>query len=341
MVKKKENDGRKISRDVLESYRLRAIELRKKKWSVNSISESFGLHRGSISRWFTKHQRGGIKALKKRKAPGARSKLEDKEVVKLLSCLKQPATAFGFETPLWNCNRVRQLIKSEFKTELDVSNVWRMLRSWNFTPQIPTKTALEQNPYEVKKWLLKEWPKIRAHARRWQAILYFQDESGVSLTPVLGKTWAPKGETPTVKVTGSRGGLCVTSAITNGGHMVFRIEKEKINASVHIEFLEQIIKHHPRRKVIVIEDKAPPHIAKIVKDFVQKNKKRFALYHIPSYSPELNPDEKVWGYLKGNKLKTHLAQSTGELKKLVFSKMKSIQKQPKIIKSFFYDSYVT
>lgn len=341
MAKKKENDGRKISRDVLEAYRLRAIELRKKKWSVNSIAESFGLHRGSISRWFTKHQRGGIKALKKRKAPGARSKLEDKEVEKLLSCLKQPATAFGFETPLWNCNRVRQLIKSELRTELDVSNVWRMLRSWNFTPQIPTKTALEQNPYEVKKWLMKEWPKIRAHARRWQAVLYFQDESGVSLTPVLGKTWAPKGKTPFVKVTGNRGGLCITSAITNGGHMVFRIEKEKINGSLHVEFLEQIIKHHPQRKVIVIEDRAPPHRAKIVENFVQKNKKRFALYHIPSYSPELNPDEKVWGYLKGNKLKTHLAQSTGELKKLVFSKMKSIQKQPKIIKSFFYDSYVT
>lgn len=341
MTRKKENDGRTISRDVLETYRFRAIELRKKGWKVNDIAESFGLHRGSVSRWFTTHKRSGTGALKKRKAPGARPKLENKEVEKLLSYLKEPATDFGFETPLWNCSRIQHVIKKKFKTSLDVSNVWRMLRSWNFTPQVPTKTALEQNPHEVKRWLKEEWPKIMTHARRWQAILYFQDESGISLTPVLGKTWAPKGETPTVKVTGSRGGLCVTSAITKGGRMVFRIEKEKINGSLHVEFLEQIIKHHPQRKVIVIEDRAPPHRAKIVENFVQKNKKRFALYHIPSYSPELNPDEKVWGYLKSNKLKTHLAQSTGELKKLVFSKMKSIQKQPKIIKSFFYDSYVT
>jgi len=270
-----------------------------------------------------------------------RKKQEHKEVEKLLSCLKKPATEFGFETQLWNCNRVQYVIKKKFKTSLHVSNVWRMLRSLNFTPQVPTKTALEQNPHEVKLWLREELPKIMKHVRRWQAILYFQDESGVSLTPVLGKTWAPKGETPIVKATGSRGGLCVTSAITKGGHMVFRIEKEKINALLHVEFLEQIMKHHPQRKVIVIEDKAPPHIAKIVKNFVEKNKSRFALYHLPSYSPELNPDEKVWGYLKDKKLKSHLAQTTGELKKLVLSKMKSIQKRPLIVKSFFYDSYVT
>lgn len=340
MATKKENDGRTISRDVLETYRFRAIELRKKGWKVNDIAESFGLHRGSISRWLTIHKRRGAHALNKKKAPGSRPKLENKEVEKLLSYLKKPATEFGFETPLWNCNRVQHVIKKKFKTSLDVSNIWRMLRSWNFTPQVPTKRALEQNPHEVKLWLRDEWPKIMEHVRRWQAILYFQDESGVSLTPVLGKTWAPKGETPTVKVTGSRGGLCVTSAITNGGHMVFRIEKEKINALLHVEFLEQIMKHHPQRKVIVIEDKAPPHIAKIVKNFIEKNKSRFAIYHIPSYSPELNPDEKVWGYLKDKKLKSHLAQTTGELKKLVLSKMRSIQKRPLIIKSFFYDSYV-
>jgi len=51
--------------------------------------------------------------------------------------------------------------------------------------------------------LHEEWPKVKEHARRWQAMLYFQDESGVSLTPVMGKTWSLKGETPIVKATGN------------------------------------------------------------------------------------------------------------------------------------------
>ena len=118
-------------------------------------------------------------------------------------------------------------------------------------------------------------------------MLYFQDESGVSLTPVLGKTWAKKGKTPKIKVTGNKGGFCVTSAISPAGRMVFRIEKEIIHAEQHIEFLKQIMRQHPFRKIIVIEDNAKPHIAGLVKDFVRENKNRIAVYYLPPYSPDL------------------------------------------------------
>ena len=140
-------------------------------------------------------------------------------------------------------------------------------------------------------------------------MLYFQDESGVSLTPVLGKTWAKKGKTPKIKVTGNKGGFCVTSAISPAGRMVFRIEKEIIHAEQHIEFLKQIMRQHPFRKIIVIEDNAKPHIAGLVKDFVRENKNRIAVYYLPPYSPDLNPDEKVWKYLKHIKLKAHQARN--------------------------------
>lgn len=337
----KEVDGRKISRETLETYRFRALELRKKKWEVNEIAESFGLHRSSVSRWFTQHKRGGEAALKTKKAKGARPKLEKIEVEKILSCILKPATEFGFESPLWDCKRIQQLIKKKCKTQIHVSNVWRMLKSWDFTPQIPTKSALEENEEEVQKWLTEDWPKIKKHARRWQAIIYFLDECGVSLIPVMGKTWAPRGKTPVVKVTGHKGGICVSSAVSPVGRMVFRIEKEKITGRVHIEFLDQIIKNHPMRKIIVIEDNAPAHISGIVREFVEKNKRKFALYFLPSYAPKLNPDEKTWRQLKQHKLRAHQAQTKDELRRLVFAKMKSIQKSPAVIRSFFYEVGVT
>ena len=166
-------------------------------------------------------------------------------------------------------------------------------------------------------------------------MLYFQDESGVSLIPVLGKTWAKKGKTPKIKVTGNRGGFCVTSAISPAGRMVFRIENNTIHAKEHIDFLKQIMKQHPHRKIIVIEDNARPHIAGAVKDFVRNNKNKIAVYYLPTYSPDLNPDEKVWKYLKNVKLKAHQARNKKEFKPLVQAKMQSIQKKPKLIKSFF------
>ena len=122
--------------------------------------------------------------------------------------------------------------------------------------------------------------------------------------------------------------------------MIFRIEKKRVNAEVHIEFLEQMRKQHPKRKIIVIEDRAPAHRSKKVKEFVEKYKNRFAVYLLPPYSPELNPDEHVWEYLKAYKLKAHQAQDTKELKKLVKRKMQGIQRKKKVINSFFVGTYV-
>ena len=211
----------------------------------------------------------------------------------------------------------------------------RLFKRLRLSPQKPERLASQRDRVAIRKWKREEWPKIEEHRRRWQAMLYFQDESGISLTPVLGRTWAPKGKTPKVIVTGKRGGICVTSAISPAGKLIFRIEKGKINADKHIEFLKQIMKQHLSRKIIVIEDRSPVHRAKKVDNFVEQNNKKLAIYRIPSYAPELNLDEHVWKYLKAYELKTHQAKNTAELKHLVKRKMQSIQRRKKLIHSFF------
>lgn len=340
MVQREVVDGRSYSHDVLEHYRLRAIELHKEGKKVNDIAHFFGVHRGSVSRWITTYKRKGKKGLKSRKAQGPSYKLTVEEMEMLLKILRDDATLYGFETPLWTCKRVQQIIKQKTGKKLHTTNVMRWLKRWGLTNQKPKRRAFQRDEKAVKKWLKEEWPKIKEHRRKWQAMLYFQDESGVSLTAVLGKTWALKGQTPIVKVTGYRGGLCVTSAISPVGKMVFRIEKEKVNAEKHIEFLKQIQKHHPHRKVIIIEDRAPAHKAKKVDEFIKENKTKLAVYRIPPYSPELNPDEHVWAYLKAHQLKTHQVKTTKGLKQLVKRKMHSTQKKKSLVQSFFKNTYV-
>lgn len=335
-------DGRSYSHEILENYRFRAIELHNEGKQVNEIAHFFGVHRGSVSSWITKYKRKGKEALKSRKASGRPCKMTEKEMKIVVSVLQNDATHHGFETPLWTCKRLQHIIRRKTGKKMHTTNVMRWLKKWGMTNQKPKRRATQQDEQAVKKWLEEEWPLIKAHAKRWQALLYFQDESGVSLTAVMGKTWAPRGKTPVVKVTGKRGGLCITSAISPAGHMVFRIEKpkERINAVKHIEFLKQIMKSHPHRKIVVIEDRAPAHIAKKVDTFAALHAKRFAIYRLPSYSPELNPDEHVWEYLKAYQLKAHQARTTEELRPLVRRKMQSIQKRKGLVGSFFIGSYV-
>ena len=204
--------GRQISHEVLEQYRFRAIKLRKKGWQVNHIAEAFGVNRRAVTRWFTTFRQHGSKALKSKKANGPEPKLSQEDRQHILSIIKNPAGDYGFETSLWTCKRLQQIIKEKIKKDIDVSNIWRWLRVWGLTSQIPDKEAIEQNKKEVRQWLKERWPEIQEHRRRWQAIIYFQDESSVSLVPVLGKTWAIKGKTPKIRVTGNRGSIAQSSS---------------------------------------------------------------------------------------------------------------------------------
>lgn len=337
MGKKQLYQGRQLPHEVLEHYRFRAVELHKSGERVKDIARFFGVHQNSVSRWLIAYRQKGKKAIRSRKATGRPPKLSWDEFTGVLSDLKLPATDFGFETPLWTCKRVQHLIHQRTWKRLDISNVWRWLGKLGLSNKKPERRVIEQNPKEAKRWLREKLPKILAHARKWQAMLYFEDEAGISLVPVLGKTWCPRGKKVAVPVTGKRGGLCVSSAISRGGRLVFRIEKGRINTAAFLEFLTQIRQHHPRRKVIVVADPGPVHISKGVKEYVAQHEKSFAIYYLPPYSPELNPTENVWSYLKERKMKTHTAKTHEELRLKILASMRSIQMRPYLIRSFFHN----
>jgi transposase len=334
-------DGRSISRETLENYRFQALKLRKKGWKVNKIAEAFDLNVKSVSRWFVKVRKFGEKSLKSTKAKGNPPKFSEKEVLQIISWLKEDARNFGFPTPLWNCKQIQIIVKRKFEKYISIPSLWELLKKLKLSPQKPRKQAKEKNEKLADKWLEEEWPKIKAIVRRQQAMLYFQDEAGVSLIPSMRTTWAPIGETPVIKVTGKRGGICVSSAISPAGRMVFRIEKGRMTAQTYIDFLLKIILQHPNRKIVVVTDNAPIHKAKLVKEFILSNKKRVTLFHIPSYSPDLNPDEHVWAYLKAYELVAHQAQNKEELKKIVNAKMNKIGRKKELIHSFFMQNKVT
>ena len=334
-------DGRSISRETLENYRFQALKLRKKGWKVKKIAEAFDLNEKSISRWFVKVNKFGENSLKRTIAKGNSPKLNEQEKLKIIEWLKEDARTFGFPSPLWNCKQIQRLIKKNLNKSLAISSIWELLKKLNLSAQKPKKQAKEKDEKLANKWLKEEWPKIKAIVRRQQAMLYFQDEAGVSLIPYLRTTWSPKGETPVIKVTGKKGGICVSSAISPAGRMVFRIEKGRMTSETYIDFLAKIIIQHPGRKIVVISDNAPIHKSKAVQSFLLSNEKRISLFHIPAYSPELNPDEHVWCYLKAYELVAHQAQNKEELKKLVNAKMHKIAGKEKLIHSFFMQNKVT
>ena len=165
--------------------------------------------------------------------------------------------------------------------------------------------------------------------------MYCEDEANVSLTAFLGKTWAPRGETPRVKVTGKRGGVAAMSAISPRGHLFFMLYEKRITSAEVINFLKQLLGQHQRRHVVVVMDQAPPHTSKMTTRYIE-SQRRLHVFHLPKYSPDWNPDEKVWNHLKHEELKAHQARNRDELKELTRSKLRSMSKNPDLIHGLYF-----
>jgi len=106
-------------------------------------------------------------------------------------------------TDFWTTRRLIQVIGSNFGLVLSKRTVLRRLHDAGLSYQKPERQYFELSEEERAKWRRTELPRIRRAVRKYQAILYFQDEANVSLTALLGKTWGLVGMTPKQRVTGA------------------------------------------------------------------------------------------------------------------------------------------
>jgi transposase len=245
------------------------------------------------------------------------------------------ATEHGYETDFWTCRRVLQVLRRVHNVRVSRQTVWRRLRDIGLTYQKPERRYFEASEVERGHWRRYELPKIRRCVRQHGAVLYFQDEANISLTAILAKTWAPKGKTPRRTVSGKRGGVAAMSAVSKQGRLVFKLLEKRINTHDVTTFLTQLLTHHKRRHVVVVMDQAPPQTSKAMQKFIE-SQRRLHIFYLPKYSPDWNPDEKVWNHLKHQELKDHQATNRTQLKRLALGKLRSMQKKPGMMRGIFF-----
>lgn len=139
------------------------------------------------------------------------------------------------------------------------------------------------------------------------------------LSPLLKRSWAPRGQTPILKTKtrshkkiSAIGGL-VTTARGKKQNLIFRIHPGKNVADPEcVAFLEQLELNFPRRHVFVVWDGLRAHWSRKVDHWAAKHKK-FQFFKLPPYAPELNPIEYVWGNIKYHQLANLTPESEAEL----------------------------
>ena len=306
---------------------------------VTVVAQAYGTDRSTIHRWLSRYQEGGHTSLQRRPVIGRPRKLESMDREALKHIVLAPASNYGFETDFWTTRRLIQVFQSELGVLVSKQTVMRRLHDAGLTYQKPEREYFELTEEDRQKWVHTELPKIRAAVRKYRAILYFQDEANVSLTALLAKTWAPCGKTPKQKVTGHRGSVSAQSAIAGSGQLLFRLHDKRIASQKVIDFLSQMLTHHRRRHLVVVMDNAPPHVSKKTLAYIE-SQPRLHVFNLPTYSPDWNPDEKVWNHLKHQELKSHQAKTKEELKTLTQRKLEMMAKNPSLLRGIFFRCYV-
>lgn len=328
-------DGRKLDRKALEAIRIRAVKRVEAGESPEVVIKALGFTRTLIYDWLAKYREGGIEALRSRKARGKTPKLDGRrmKIIYRLIVGTDPRQ-LKFEFALWTRSMVKELIWRRFKVKMSLPSVGRLLKKLGLSPQRPVHRAIQRDELAVYKWMAEDFPKIRKLAAEKGAKIYFGDESSVRSDYHSGTTWAPKGKTPVILTTGKRHRVNLISAISSRGEMQFMATESNVTAKVFIEFLERLL-HKAKQPIFLVVDNHSVHRSEEVSKFVESTKGRLVLFFLPPYSPELNPDELVWNYLKNHNIGRQTTKSETEMKRRVTHILRSLQKLPEKVKSFF------
>jgi transposase len=316
--------------------RVRAVQAVHAGMPVTQVAEAYQIDRTTLHRWLVRFDAGGgFQGLLRRPGSGRPRKLQDLTIEHWRDMVLQPASTFGFETDFWTAKRVHQVITQQFSITVTPRTIVRRLQEAGLTYQKPEREYCEADPVARQEWLQTTLPQIRAALEKHRAILYCEDEASISLTALLGKTWAPCGQTPQQRVTGKRGSIAAMSAINAGGRLVFRLYEKRITSVEVVEFLQQLLKQHPRRHLVVVMDQAPPHTSKQTTAFIA-GQRRLHVFHLPPYSPDWNPEEKVWNHLRHQELKGHQAKTKSEIKELSERKLTIMAQNPALLRGIYF-----
>ena len=199
----------------------------------------------------------------------------------------------------WNWKGVRQFVEDRFGLTLSRSGCLSYLHRLGFALKRPKKRLLKADPAR-RDAFVGEYAALTAAARRTGAKIFFADEAHFQADADLRGKWVRKGEPALVGSTSPRRGEKVSyySAVCleTGEVEVMELEGNS-NSETSATFLRQLRAQHSQL-LIVIWDNSPAHRGDAVRAYLTTPNLNLRLVNLPSYSPDFNADEAIWGWVR-------------------------------------------
>ena len=140
-------------------------------------------------------------------------------------------------------------------------------------------------------------------------------------------------------VGGTRHKLSMIATVTNQGKARWMIIDEAFDAEKFIEFLNALVKD-AGKKVFLILDNLRVHHSRLVKAWVAEHSAQIELFYLTSYSPQLNPEERLNADLKQEMGRRVPVRTKAKLRAAATEHMAMLEQSPKRVMAYFQDQRV-
>lgn len=174
------------------------------------------------------------------------------------------------------------------------------------------------------------------------AWVVFEDEAGQSMTPPRARTWGRQGSTPVVRVRGRGTGRVSMAGMTcykpgERSRPIYAIReyrgrKDEPKGFGWKDYPDLVTRARTQLggPIVLVWDNLRMHLVAPLREFFEANTAWLTAFPLPTYAPDLNPQEGVWSLVKrdiGNLAAADLGQITQAVKR----RLKQIQYRPDVV----------
>jgi transposase len=186
-------------------------------------------------------------------------------------------------------------VRAAFEIEYTAHGLRKWLRRHGFSYKKPAIVPGKANREQQEKWLA-EYETLRNALPEDETVCFMDGVHPThNVQPAYG--WIKTGVRKEIPANTGRMRLNLSGIVDVISHNVLVQEDETLNAESTIQFFENIEKAYPKKmKIHVYCDNAPYYRNARVKKYLETSK--IALHFLPPYSPNLNPIERLWKWMK-------------------------------------------
>jgi len=314
----------KIERERKFADRIRVILLLDEGRSYKDISAYLFLDDTTIRNWEKKYLRGGIEDLVNDHYMGRKCLLDEEQQALLTEELESkiyPST-----------DEIIAFVKEEFGIKYTVGGMTSLLHRLGFSYKKP-KGVPGKADASKQQGFLNQYNGIKAHGP-----VYFADSTHPMLNPILASGWIRKGTEFTVKTNSGKQRININGAIEISSLDVIARCCETVNKISICELLRAIRSKNPDEdKIYLVLDNAAYNRARVVKSLAKKLGIR--LIYLPPYSPNLNPIERLWKFMKKKIMANTHYEDKAEFQKAITAFFRGIRKYKSELETLITDNF--